>query len=77
MSANFLINDKFELGASYRLDDSISGLISFMATKDFRIGYAYDYTTSNLGDLNSGSHEVFLLWNVDMSRDNVISPRFF
>jgi len=77
VSANFLINEKFELGASYRLDDSIGGLASFLVTNDLRIGYAYDYTTTNLGDLNSGSHEVFLLWDVDLSRDNVISPRFF
>lgn len=77
LSANFLLNDKLELGASYRLDDAISGLISFSVTKDFRIGYAYDYTTSNLGDFNAGSHEVFLLWDLDFSRDNVVSPRFF
>jgi len=77
ISANFLFNDKVELGASYRLDDSISGLVNFAVTRDFRIGYAYDYTTSNLGDFNSGSHEVFLLWDIDLSRDNVVSPRFF
>jgi type IX secretion system PorP/SprF family membrane protein len=77
LSANFLLNEKFELGASYRLDDSISGLVSFLVTNDFRLGYAYDYTTSNLGDFNSGSHEVVLLWDIDLSRDKVISPRFF
>ena len=77
LSANFLINNKLELGASYRLDDSISGLISFLVSQNLRIGYAYDYTTSNLGDFNSGSHEAFLQWDVDLSRDKVISPRFF
>jgi len=77
VSTNFLINERFELGASYRLDDSIGGLASFLVTDDLRIGYAYDYTTTNLGDLNSGSHEVFFSWDVDLSRDNVISPRFF
>ncbi len=77
LSANFLLSEKLELGTSYRFDDSISGLVSFLVTDDFRLGYAYDYTTSNLGDLNSGSHEVFLLWDIDLSRDKVISPRFF
>lgn len=77
LSANFLINERVELGVSYRLDDSISGLVNFSVTNDFKIGYAYDYTTSNLGDFNSGSHEVFLLWDLDLSRDNVVSPRFF
>ncbi len=77
LSANFLFNERFELGASYRLDESISGLVSMGITKDLRLGYAYDYTTTNLGDFNSGSHEVFLLWDIDLSRDKVISPRFF
>ena len=77
LSANVLFNKRLELGMSYRLDDSISGLVNFGVTKDFRIGYAYDFTTSNLGNFNSGSHEVFLLWDLDFSRDNVVSPRFF
>ena len=77
LSTNFLINEKLELGASYRLDDSISGLVSFLVTTDFRLGYAYDYTTTNLGDFNSGSHEIFLVWDIDLSRDKVVSPRFF
>jgi len=77
LSANFLMNERLELGVSYRWDDSISGLINLGVTKDFRIGYAYDFTTSNLGNFNSGSHEVFLLWDLDFSRDGVVSPRFF
>ncbi len=77
LSANFLFNERFEIGASYRLDDSISGLVGFLLTKDLRLGYAYDYTTTNLGNFNSGSHEVFLQWDIDLSRDKVVSPRFF
>ncbi|HBK71319.1 MAG TPA: hypothetical protein DDZ39_06640 [Flavobacteriaceae bacterium] len=77
LSANFLINQKLELGVSHRLDDSVSGLIGFAVSKNLRIGYAYDYTLSNLGDFNSGSHEAFLQWDIDLSRDKVISPRFF
>jgi len=69
LSANFLMNDRLELGMSYRWDDSISGLVSLGVTKDFRIGYAYDFTTSNLGSFNAGSHEVFLLWDVNISID--------
>ena len=61
VSANFLLNDKLELGLSHRLDDSVSGLIGFAVAKGLRIGYAYDYTLSNLGDYNSGSHEAFFI----------------
>ena len=77
LSGNALIYEKLELGLSYRIDDSISGMINFLVAPNLRLGYAYDYTTSNLGDFNSGSHEVFLLYNVDLSRGNLKSPRFF
>lgn len=77
VSANVLMNDRLEFGLSYRLDDSISGLVNFGVTPTLRIGYAYDYTTTNLGKFNSGTHEAFLLWDIDFSKKNLKSPRFF
>ncbi|MGB5244694.1 MAG: type IX secretion system membrane protein PorP/SprF [Lutimonas sp.] len=77
-NANFLFYDRLELGASYRWDDSVSGLINFGVTPSFRIGYAYDHTISNFSDANpGGSHEVFLLYDIDFSKKNLKSPRFF
>ena len=76
VSTSFLINNKFEVGANYRLDDSISGTFLVNAFKDFRIGYGYDYTLSGLTDYNSGSHEVILLWDI-LTNNVVVSPRFF
>ena len=75
LSANFLLNENVEFGMSYRFDDSISGLIGFNVTDDFRIGYAYDFTTSSFGDFNQGTHEILLLF--DFYRKNLKSPRFF
>ena len=80
VTANVLINEKLEAGLGYRLDDAISGLVSFRVKPDLRIGYAYDFTTTNLGDFNSGSHEIFILFDVDLfglkgGYDR--SPRFF
>lgn len=81
LTANFLINNRFELGAGYRWDDSVSGLVNFYVTPSLRIGYSYDYTLSNLGKYNSGTHEIFLLFDLDMSRLSSKgfdkSPRFF
>ena len=75
LSVNTLINDTFELGLSYRFDDSISAILGINISDDMRIGYAYDYTTSNLGQFNSGSHEIMLLF--DFNRKKLKSPRFF
>lgn len=78
VTANVLYNNKFEFGVAYRLDDSVSGLINVCVTPDIRIGYAYDYTISNLGQFNSGTHEIFLLFDLNlMGRGYDKSPRFF
>lgn len=75
ISANLLVDEKIEFGLSHRLDDSISGLIGFQVNDDFRIGYAYDHTTTKFGNYNSGSHEIMLLF--DINKKKVKSPRFF
>ena len=81
LTTNVLINNKFEAGVGYRMGDSVSGLASFYVTPTLRIGYSYDYTLTNLRAFNSGSHEVFLLFDLDLGKlsgkgyDK--SPRFF
>lgn len=78
INANFLLYDRFELGGSYRIDDSVSILANFGVTPDFRIGYAYDYTISDFSNsLTGGSHEIILLYDIDFSKKNIKSPRFF
>lgn len=78
ITANVLFNEKFELGIGYRMDDAISGLASFMVTPEFRIGYAYDHTTSNLGTYSNGSHEIIILYNLNiLNKGFDKSPRFF
>lgn len=76
-SGNILLNEKLEFGLSYRLTESLSALINVRARKNFRIGYAYDHTLTTLGDFNSGSHEIFLLFNFESERNKIRSPRFF
>lgn len=77
VSTNFLFNDRLEVGANYRHDDSVSLLANFGVTPSLRIGFAYDYTTTNLGNYNNGTYEAFLLWDIDFSKKNLKSPRFF
>lgn len=60
LSANFLIHDAFTVGASYRVDNAVSGLAGFQVSPGTYIGYAYDYNTNALGEFAQGSHEVIL-----------------
>lgn len=80
LTTNVLINDVLEIGAGYRFDDALTGLVNFRVSPSMRIGYAYDYTLSNLGKFNSGSHEVMLLFDIETlgkQKGYDKSPRFF
>ena len=79
ISANALLIDRFEIGASYRYQDAIVGIAGINITSNLKIGYAYDYSLSDLQDFNSGSHEIILLYNFDLLSlsKKYTSPRFF
>lgn len=76
-SANFLFNQKFTIGASYRWEAAITGLVGFQVNDSWQIGYAYDAETSQLYNYNSGSHELFLRFELFSKYNKIVSPRFF
>lgn len=76
-SATFMFNDKFVMGASYRWDASVSVMAGFQVSDGLYIGYAYDLETTKLRKYNSGSHEVFLRFELFDNKNKVTSPRLF
>lgn len=76
-TANFLFYEKFTLGAAYRWDASVSALAGFQVTKGLFLGYAYDFETTQLRHYNSGSHEVFLRFELFKRGSRINAPRFF
>jgi len=76
VSTNFQIYEKFTIGASYRLNAAVSFLGGFQINNNWFLGFGYDFDTNNLSTYNSGSHEVFLRYEV-FRTDKVRSPRFF
>ena len=77
ISANFLFNDKFRMGMSWRWGDSVSTLLGFQVSKSVLIGYAYDLTTSNYNLINNGTHELMLRYEIFNKLLKYKSPRFF
>jgi len=78
VSANFLFNNSFRLGASYRLGSSVSALIGFNISEEFLVGIAYDsdaFDLANIG-LSNGSLELFLRYEF-MTKKKLSTPRFF
>ncbi len=77
ISANFLFNDKFVLGAAWRWSAAASLMAGFQINEGLYIGYGYDLDTTKLAHYNSGSHEIFLRFELFNRQKRIISPRFF
>lgn len=77
VSTNFLFNDKFEVGATYRLEDSFGAMVNYAITPNLRIGYAYDRIVSDLKVATQSSHEVILLFDLNFPKKVSQSPRYF
>lgn len=76
-SLNALFFEKFEIGATYRLDDSFGGMVNYAITPNLRIGYAYDHIVSDLKVTTPSSHEVMLLFDLNFPKKVSRSPRYF
>ncbi|WP_297515084.1 type IX secretion system membrane protein PorP/SprF [Flavobacterium sp.] len=77
VSTNFLFNDKFEIGATYRREDSFGAMVNYAITPNIRIGYAYDHIVSDLKVTTTASHEVILLFDLNFPKKVSQSPRYF
>jgi len=77
VSGNFLINDKFMLGAAWRWSAAMSFMAGFQITDGLYVGYGYDLETTKLANYNSGSHEIFLRFELFKRQSRIVSPRFF
>ncbi|BFP39686.1 type IX secretion system membrane protein PorP/SprF [Flavobacteriaceae bacterium GF1] len=79
LSANFMFNDKFIVGAAYRWDAAFSGMVGFNISDKLLIGIAHDRETTDLGatTFNDGSFEIILRYDFIQRLGNLKSPRFF
>jgi len=79
VSANFLLNEKFKLGAAYRWDAAVSALFGFQLNDKLLLGLAYDRETTELGGtrFNDGSFEILLRYELDTFYGSSGRPRFF
>ena len=77
VSGNFMFNEKFVVGVAYRWSAAISAMAGFQVSDGMYIGYGYDHETTNLKHYNSGSHEIFLRYELFKNNDKITTPRFF
>ncbi len=77
VSGNFMFNNKFMIGLAYRWSAALSAMVGFQVSDGLYIGYGYDHETTNLVNYNSGSHEIFLRYELFKNNDKITTPRFF
>jgi type IX secretion system PorP/SprF family membrane protein len=75
-SANFMYQERLVMGAAYRYNAAVSGLLGIYITKQFFVGYAYDYDLELNQNISGGSHEIFLGLRFSLDK-SYVSPRFF
>jgi type IX secretion system PorP/SprF family membrane protein len=79
LTANFLFNDKLWLGAAYRISKSTGALgavADFQISKQLRVGYAYEYPTTDALSFTNSTHEILLIFEVFKSI-KAKPPRYF
>jgi type IX secretion system PorP/SprF family membrane protein len=77
ISANFMFIDKLVVGVAYRWSASLSAMVGFQISDGLYLGYGYDRETTNLNNYNSGSHEIFLRYELFKNNSKMTTPRFF
>jgi type IX secretion system PorP/SprF family membrane protein len=77
ISGNFMFMEKLTIGIAYRWSAAMSGMVGFQISEGLHIGYGYDLETTNLDRYNSGSHEVFLRYDLFKNNTRMTTPRFF
>jgi type IX secretion system PorP/SprF family membrane protein len=75
VNLNAHFNDRFWVGVSYRNEDAIVGLLGLNITEKLRLGYSYDFTTSDVKDYSDGTHEIMLGYCFNVKKRVPVSIR--
>lgn len=77
INLNLLYNDQFWIGASYRSMDAVVFMVEYQTNTRFRVGYAFDFTTSKIRNYSTGTHEIMIGYDFGKDLVKVKTPRFF
>jgi type IX secretion system PorP/SprF family membrane protein len=77
VSGNFMFDEKLVVGIAYRWSAAVSAMVGFQVTEGMYLGYGYDLETTNLDNYNSGSHEIFLRYELFKKNKKMTTQRFF
>ena len=64
INGSLILDDIITVGVSYRSKDAVVGMFELELSDQLRFGYAYDYTTSDIGQYANGSHEFMVNFRI-------------
>ena len=68
LNAMWVLYDVVGLGVSYRIEDAVIGMFELQLNENFHVGYAYDFTLSDLRQYSNGSHEIMINYRVKIAK---------
>jgi type IX secretion system PorP/SprF family membrane protein len=77
INLNVLLSQIIWIGGSYRTGDSFVAMVEFQLTRKLKLGYSYDFTTTDVKDFSSGSHEIMLGYDFGYDIMKIKTPRYF
>jgi len=69
LNANVILQDVLNVGMSYRSGDAVSMMCSLTVDEHFTFGYAYDYTLSNISNYTNDTHELMLIYRINLYKE--------
>jgi type IX secretion system PorP/SprF family membrane protein len=76
VDACFLLYNVLWVGAAYRTEKAVSGLIELVVAQNLRIGYSHDRWLNELQPYNKGSHEIHISYDLNVHK-RLLTPRYF
>jgi len=74
ININATYKEMLTIGTSFRTGDAIAIIVQYSFKDRIKLGYAFDYTVSELAPYNNGSHEIMLNYNIGLSEPVIKKP---
>lgn len=72
-----IYKERFWFGFTLRTGDSFDAIVQYHMDNGLRIGYAYDFTVTDLARATSGSHEIMIGYDFNRIVKGIYNPRYF
>jgi type IX secretion system PorP/SprF family membrane protein len=77
MSLAGIYNEKFWIGAIYRLDAAFAAFVQFQISNQFKVGMASEFGLQDIRNYNYGTFEVMASYDFIFRKEGIRSPRYF